>query len=130
MMLLATSVNVIKWWPDSVYEVHCDMNSHKGGAMSLGHRLVYSYSREQKLVTKSSTKAKIVGAANVLPQQLWTGRFLEAQGYKVDKSIMYQDNLSATTWKAKVSEITIQFSLGSEMWFKKFRSLILSKNEE
>eukprot|EP00957_Ditylum_brightwellii_P024957 1887108-Ditylum_brightwellii.AAC.1 len=50
---------------------------------------------KQKLVTKSSTEAEIVGAAGVLPQQLWTNRFLEAQGYVIDSSVMYQDNQRA-----------------------------------
>eukprot|EP00957_Ditylum_brightwellii_P120145 9167602-Ditylum_brightwellii.AAC.1 len=64
--------------------------------MTLRHGSVYSCSMKQKLVTKSSTEAKIVGATDVLPQQLWTNRFLEAQGYAIDSSVMYQDNQSTT----------------------------------
>jgi hypothetical protein len=30
-----------------------------------------------------------------MPQILWTLYFLEAQGYKVDKNILYQDNKSS-----------------------------------
>eukprot|EP00957_Ditylum_brightwellii_P029774 2252042-Ditylum_brightwellii.AAC.1 len=59
--------------------------------MMLGHRSVYSCSTKQKLATKSSTEAKIVGVADVLPHQLWANRFLEAQGYAIDSSAMYQD---------------------------------------
>jgi hypothetical protein len=36
-----------------------------------------------------------VGVNDVMPQILWTRYFLEAQGYDVDDSIIYQDNQSA-----------------------------------
>ena len=29
-----------------------------------------------------------------MPQMLWTGYFLEAQGYGTDKNILYQENMS------------------------------------
>ena len=35
-----------------------------------------------------------MAADKALPQVLWTNRFMEAQGYKINKSIVYQDNLS------------------------------------
>jgi hypothetical protein len=47
------------------------------------------------LNTKSSTEAELVGADDVLPQMLWTLYFLEAQGYKIDNNILYQDNKSS-----------------------------------
>ena len=55
----------------------------------------YSTSIKQRLVTKSSTKAKLVGVNDVMPQVLWTRYFLEAQGFKVTDSTIYQDNQSA-----------------------------------
>ena len=62
--------------------------------MSLGVGLVYSSSKKQKLNTKSSTEAELVGADDVLPQALWTRYFLEEQGYGVTTTL-YQDNQSA-----------------------------------
>jgi hypothetical protein len=45
--------------------------------------------------TKSSTEAELVGVNDVMPQILWTHHFLEAQGYGVSDSIIYQDKQSA-----------------------------------
>jgi hypothetical protein len=44
---------------------------------------------------KSLTEAKLMGLNNVLPMALWTRYFLEAQGYAVKESIMYQDDKSS-----------------------------------
>ena len=63
--------------------------------MSLGKGTTYSTSIKQCLVTKSSTKAELVSINDVMPQVLWTHYFLEAQGFKVTDSTIYQDNQSA-----------------------------------
>jgi hypothetical protein len=62
--------------------------------MSLGKGSVYSASTRQKLNTKSSTEAELVGVDDVMPQVLWTRYFLEAQGYEVRDNKIYQDNQS------------------------------------
>ena len=56
---------------------------------------VQSISRKQKLNTRSSTEAELVGVDNVAVMILWMKLFMEAQGYDVDKNIIYQDNKSA-----------------------------------
>jgi hypothetical protein len=71
------------------------MNSHTGGAMSLGRGVIYGTSKRQKLKTKCSTESKVVGADDAMPQMLWTLYFLEAQGYKINDNILYQDNKSS-----------------------------------
>jgi hypothetical protein len=83
-----------KWWIDASFAVHPDMKSHTGGLLSLGKGGVYGMSTRQKLVTKSSTEAELVGVSNVLPQVIWTRNFLLAQGYQVRDSVVYQDNKS------------------------------------
>jgi hypothetical protein len=50
---------------------------------------------KQKLVTRSSTEAEIVGVHDVMPQLIWTAHFLRGQGVVVDESILYQDNTSS-----------------------------------
>jgi hypothetical protein len=94
LRLSADNLNIIKWWIDASYGVHHDMRSHTGGTMSMGTAAVYSTSHRQKLNTKSSTEAELVGSDNVLPQALWTKYFMEAQGYGVT-TILNQDNQSA-----------------------------------
>ena len=50
---------------------------------------------KQKLNTKSSTEAEVVGASDFLPWTIWIKRFLENQGYDTTSNIFYQDNTSA-----------------------------------
>ncbi len=95
LTLSANSLHNVRWWVDASYAVHPDMRSHTGGALSLGRGVIYGTSRRQRLNTKSSTEAELVGADDVLPQMLWTLYFLEAQGYKIDNNILYQDNKSS-----------------------------------
>ena len=51
-------------------------------------------SRMQKLNTKSSAQAELVGADDILSGLLWTRQFMEAQGHKPNPTLM-QDNASA-----------------------------------
>ena len=41
------------------------------------------------------TEAKLVAANDAMAQVVWTRKFLEAQGIKIKKNIVYQDNQSA-----------------------------------
>jgi hypothetical protein len=95
LTLSAASLHNVRWWVDASYAVHPDMKSHTGGAMSLGAGVIYGTSKRQKLNTKSSTEAEVVGTDDVMPQMLWTLYFLEAQGYKIDDNLLYQDNKSS-----------------------------------
>ena len=95
LRLEADSLSIVKWWVDASYAVHPDMKSHTGGTFSLGKGSVYSTSTRQKINTKSSTEAELVGVAEVLPQILWTRYFLEAQGYTSTDTILFQDNKSS-----------------------------------
>ena len=61
----------------------------------MGKGAIYGTSTRQKLNTKSSTEAELVGVAEVLPQILWTRYFLEAQGYTCTSTIIHQDNKSS-----------------------------------
>jgi hypothetical protein len=85
----------VQWWVDASYAVHPDMKSHTGGVMSMGHGAVYATSTRQKITTRSSTEAELVGVHDVLPQILWTKHFLEAQGHIMKPSVIFQDNQSA-----------------------------------
>jgi hypothetical protein len=55
---------------------------------------VYSISRKQRLNTKSSTEAELVGVDDGMPLVVWTRNFLTAQGYVVRDNVVYQDNQS------------------------------------
>ena len=85
----------IKWYIDASFAVHPDMQSHLGGTMTVGKGSIYSFSRKQRINTKSSTEAKLVAVDDGLPLVLWMHNFLEAQGFEVTDNVVYQDNLSA-----------------------------------
>ena len=95
LVLSAEKLSVIKWFVDAAFAVHTDFKSHTGAVMTFGQGAVQSLSRKQKLNTKSSTDAELVGADDAAVMILWTMLFLEAQGYKVEKNVLYQDNKSA-----------------------------------
>jgi len=94
LTLEADDLQVIKWWIDASFAVHADMRSHTGVAMSLGKGAIYSASTKQKLNTKSSTEAELVGVDDGMPGVLWTRQFMEGQGYTIKDNIVYQDNQS------------------------------------
>jgi hypothetical protein len=91
LTLSAASLRNVRWWVDAYYAVHPDMRSCTGGYMSLGRGVIYGTSKRQKLNTKSSNKAELVGVDDVMPQVLWTLYFLEAQGYNINCNVLYQD---------------------------------------
>jgi hypothetical protein len=51
--------------------------------------------RKQKMNVRSSTEGELDAVDNAATMILWTKLFLEAQGYDVEKNIVYQDNKSA-----------------------------------
>ena len=53
---------------------------------------VGGWSGKQKLVTKSSTEAEVVGLSDGLTHVLWAREFLTAQGHNVSPVLTYQDN--------------------------------------
>jgi len=85
----------MQWHVDASFAVHNDMKSHTGATMTMGQGAAYSQSSKQKLNTKSSTEAELVGVDDVLPQMIWCRYFLEAQQEQVEDNICYQDNESA-----------------------------------
>ena len=95
LTLEADNLQVVKWWVDASFAVHQDMRSHTGGVLSLGKGAVYSVSTRQKLNTKSSTEAELVGVDDVMPMLLWTRQFMEGQGYVIKDNVLYQDNQSS-----------------------------------
>ena len=95
LTLSAENLNVVKWWVDASFAVRDDMKSQTGSCMSMGRGCVMNKSSKQKLMTKSSTEAELVGASDVVAQMVWTKYFLEEQGLCITNSILHQDNKSA-----------------------------------
>jgi hypothetical protein len=91
----ADNLRKLRAWVDASYAVHPDYKSHTGGVMSFGTGGFICKSSKQKLNTKSSTEAELVGASDYLPNILWVKMFMEAQGYPLGENYLEQDNESA-----------------------------------
>jgi hypothetical protein len=101
-VLAADDLKKMQSWVDSTYAVHPDMKSHTGGVSSFGNGGLLAKLSKQKLNTKSSTEAKLVGASDYLPHTVWIKMFMEAQGHTMSEYTMEQDNESAI--KLEMSE--------------------------
>ena len=95
LTLGADNLGTIYTWVDASYAVHGDMRSHTGGVISFGTGGILCKSSKQKLNTKSSTEAELVGASDYLPNTIWVMHFMEQQGYPILHSSFAQDNESA-----------------------------------
>jgi hypothetical protein len=87
-------LHMYSWWIDASFAVHPNMRSHTGAAMSNGTGCIVSMSSKQKLNTRSSTEAELVGVDDCMGKILWTKNFMESQGYQI-RTTVYQDNKSA-----------------------------------
>ncbi|VEU34053.1 unnamed protein product [Pseudo-nitzschia multistriata] len=104
----------VYWHVDAAFAVHNDMRSHSGGVMTFGTGAATTTCTKQKLNTKSSTEAEVVGVDDNMTFILWTRYFLQAQQQHMTDNIadcrddqpttgtslgannvIYQDNKSA-----------------------------------
>ena len=89
----ANSLQELYTWIDAAYGVHnADTKSHTGGTMSMGIGTMHQTSSKQKLNVNSVTEAEIVGSSEYVPYNVWLRNFMEAQGYKLEDNILFQDN--------------------------------------
>ena len=95
LVLGADKLGTVYTWVDASYTVHDDMRSHTGGVIPFGFGSILCKSSKQKLNTKSSTEAELVGASDYLPNTSWVMNFMKAQGYPILSSQFAQDNESA-----------------------------------
>ncbi len=94
MVLSADDTQRLYWYVDAAFAVHHDMRSHSGAILSLGGGTVMSGSTKQKINTRSSTEAELVGIDDYLSKILWSKRFIEAQGFMLNGNMVAQDNTS------------------------------------
>ena len=85
---------VLRAYVDSSFGTYDDCKSVTGIVIMLGNAPVYFKSSKQKIVTRSSTEAELVGISDALSQILWTREFTMAQGIPLGPAILYQDNKS------------------------------------
>ena len=69
----------LKWSVDASFAVHKDMRSHTGAVLTMGQGALLSMSLKQKINTKSSTEAELVGVDDAMNFVEWVQLFVEEQ---------------------------------------------------
>jgi hypothetical protein len=110
LILLADCLTLSRWWVDAACVVHDDCGGNMGAGMSFGQGMVMSYSWKHKITAKSLTEAELVGVDDSLGYILYAQYFMQEQGYVMDASLLYQDNMSTillkTNGRASSSKLT------------------------
>ena len=94
LKIAADEFTKLHWYIDASFAVHPDMKSHTGSIFTLGYGAIISASTKQKVNSRSSTEAELNGVDDRISKVLWTKRFIESQGHKVQLNVIYQDNTS------------------------------------
>ena len=92
--LTVENVSLIRCWVDASYNVYWGSIGHNGVMMALGKGSIISNSNKQKLNVNSFNEAELVATHDQLLDIIHTLYFIKAQGYTIDKNIIYQDNQS------------------------------------
>jgi hypothetical protein len=69
----------LTWSVDASFAVHKYMRSHTGAVLTLGQGALMSMSLKQKINTKSSTEAELVGVDDAMNFVEWIQLFVEQQ---------------------------------------------------
>jgi len=87
---------IVRAYIDASYGVHQSSGkSHTGCAIVLGEAgVLAARSSKQKIVTKSSTEAELVGLSDSVAHAIHLRNFIMGQGYDQGPVVIYQDNLS------------------------------------
>jgi hypothetical protein len=94
-LLLRIGANLeVRAYVDSSFGTYMDCKSVTGTVIYLGEAPVYFKSSKQKVVTRSSTEAELIGISDALSQILWMREYVLHQKITVGPVILFQDNKS------------------------------------
>jgi hypothetical protein len=82
---------------DASFASHPDGKGHTGLVLKWGATTLGTISRKQKIATKSSTEAELVGLTDVLCEVERSNEYMREQGINLNVPIVYQDNMSTIT---------------------------------
>ena len=91
------------WNVDDSFAVHSNYKSHTGAVLTLGKGALLSLSMKQKLNTKSSTEAKLVGYDDSMNSIVWTQLFVGRQ----TKDAKEKDRTKLLDWKTNIQQDNI-----------------------
>ena len=95
LTLEADDTQSLYWMIDASFGVHSEFKSHTGAIFTMGKGAVISDSTKQKVNSRSSTEAELKGIDDEIGKVEWVRRFIEAQGFNIQRNIIFQDNTSA-----------------------------------
>ena len=75
---------------DASFAVNPDFKSHNVVIVTTGQGYMQSFSRKHKVNTRRITEAKLDAVDDASVHILWTVLFIQWQGYKFHKKILYQ----------------------------------------
>jgi len=94
LVLSPSGIDEVEVSVDASYGTHPDGKSHTGKIISLGGATVAAGSSKQRIVTKSSTEAELVGLSDSVGDGIGAAEFLRSLGYSVKPVVFRQDNQS------------------------------------
>jgi hypothetical protein len=71
LALEADNTQTLTWYVDTAYAVYTDMRSYTGSTFSLGKGMIISDSTKQKVNSRSSTEAELIGVDDRISKILW-----------------------------------------------------------
>lgn len=86
---------------DASFAQHGDGKSHTGLAVMIGQACVMAKSSKQKIVTKDSTEAELVGLSDMLCHVMKCHEFMVGQGLPMETPELAQDNTSTISLVTK-----------------------------
>ena len=84
----------VRAYVDSSFGTYPDSKSVTGTVIFLGGAPIYFKSSKQKVVTRSSTEAELIGISDALSHILWTREYVLHQNIAIGPVILFQDNKS------------------------------------
>jgi hypothetical protein len=94
LTLEADDCQTLTWYVDAAFAVHVDIRSQTGAIFTLGKGAIISDALKQKINSRSSTEAELIGVDDEVSKILWSKRFIEWQEFLVRMNIVCQDNTS------------------------------------
>jgi hypothetical protein len=128
LILSVDLLTLLRLWVDAAYAVHKNCQGHTGAGMSFGQGMALSYCWKEKINTKSSSEAELVGVDNLLGYIIWACYFMQEQGYNMAPSLLYQDNMGAILLKTNSrAVVSIRLST-SKLSIPLFRIKLIRRN--
>jgi low affinity Fe/Cu permease len=103
-------VSQVRGMIDAAFAQHEDGRSHSGLAVMVGRACVMVKSSKQKIMTKDSTEAELVGLTDMLKHVMKCHEFMVGQGLQMKVPELHQDNTSTIIIATK----------GSKVWRNKY----------